>query len=42
MRGDAAVPYGAVIEVMSVLQKAGVRGVGLVTEPPDLRSAAGA
>ena len=39
--GDAAVAYGAVIEVMSVLQKAGVRGVGLVTEPPELGSAGG-
>ena len=41
VRGDAAVAYGAVIEVMSVLQKAGVRGVGLVTEPPELGSAGG-
>lgn len=34
--GDAAVPYGEVVRLMSELQKAGAPGVGLVTEPPQL------
>ncbi len=34
VRGDAAVDYGAVIEAMSLLQKAGAPSVGLLTEPP--------
>lgn len=42
VRGDAAVPYGRVIEVMSVLQNAGVPNVGLITDPVELeRGAAG-
>ncbi len=36
VRGDTAIAYGRVIEVMSVLQQAGARGVGLITEPVDL------
>ncbi len=34
VRGDAAVSYGVVMELMSVLRAAGVEEVGLVTEPP--------
>ena len=33
-RGDAAVPYGAVIEVMDALKTAGIETVGMVTEQP--------
>ena len=32
--GDAAVPYGEVVVLMSELQEAGVPSVGLVTEAP--------
>lgn len=35
VKGDASVPYGRVVEVMALLQKAGVKGVGLVTKPPE-------
>ena len=35
VKGDAGVPYGRVVEVMALLQNAGVKGVGLVTEPPE-------
>jgi biopolymer transport protein TolR len=35
VKGDAGVPYGRVVAVMALLQKAGVKGVGLVTEPPE-------
>jgi biopolymer transport protein TolR len=34
VRGDAAVPYGRVIEVMGILNTAGFTKVGLVTGPP--------
>ena len=34
VRGDRNVPYGRVVEIMSLLQAAGVNNVGLVTEPP--------
>lgn len=34
VRGDALVPYGAVVELMTVLQAAGAPSVGLVTEAP--------
>ena len=34
VRGDAAVPYGVVMELMGALRAAGVADVGLVTEPP--------
>ena len=34
VRGDTEVDYGAVVEVMSLLQKAGAPSVGLLTEPP--------
>ncbi|ATX81938.1 Cell division and transport-associated protein TolR [Mariprofundus ferrinatatus] len=33
IRGDAKTPYGRVAEVMSLLESAGIRKVGLVTEP---------
>ena len=35
--GDAAVPYGEVVELMSELQEAGAPSVGLVTEAPARR-----
>ncbi len=34
VRGDVAVPYGAVMELMGALRTAGVEDVGLVTDPP--------
>ena len=34
VRGDRDVNYGAVVALMAQLQGAGVKGVGLVTEPP--------
>jgi biopolymer transport protein TolR len=33
VKGDRAVDYGRVVELMAVLQGAGVEGVGLITEP---------
>ncbi|MEE4361594.1 MAG: protein TolR [Pseudomonadales bacterium] len=36
VRADTTIAYGRVIEVMSVLQQAGARGVGLVTDPVEL------
>ena len=36
VRADQKLQYGSVVEVMTVLQKAGAKSVGLVTEPPDL------
>ena len=35
VRGDAQVPYGRVVNLMTLLQSAGVDSVGLMTEPPD-------
>ena len=35
VKGDTNVPYGRVVELMSILQNAGVEGVGLITEPPN-------
>jgi biopolymer transport protein TolR len=35
--GDAAVPYGEVVALMSELQEAGALSVGLVTEAPARR-----
>jgi len=35
--GDKEVAYGSVIEIMSLLKKAGVEDVGLATEPPGSR-----
>lgn len=34
VKGDTNVPYGRVVELMSLLQTAGVEGVGLITDPP--------
>jgi biopolymer transport protein TolR len=34
IRGDADVTYGKVVTAMALLQKAGVKSVGLLTEPP--------
>ena len=34
VEGDQSLPYGAVIDVMNVLQTAGAKQVGLITEPP--------
>lgn len=34
VRGDAGVPYGRVVEVMALMQAAGVKNVGLLTDPP--------
>ena len=34
VRGDAGVAYGRVVEVMALLQSAGVKNVGLMTDPP--------
>ena len=34
VRGDNGVNYGRVVEVMALLQQAGVPGVGLITDPP--------
>ncbi len=33
IRGDAKTPYGKIAEVMSLLEVAGIKQVGLVTEP---------
>ena len=33
LKGDEALPYGKVIEVLNVLQQGGIEQVGLVTEP---------
>ena len=34
VKGDRAVPYGKVVQLMALLQQAGVPNVGLVTETP--------
>jgi len=34
IRGDRSVNYGVVVELMTVLQQAGVPNVGLISEPP--------
>jgi biopolymer transport protein TolR len=35
VKGDSNVAYGIVVQLMALLQSAGVEGVGLVTEPPE-------
>ena len=35
VKGDTNVPYGRVVELMALLQGAGVNGVGLITEPSE-------
>lgn len=37
VRGDRAVDYGRVVNVMAILQAAGAPSVGLITEPPENR-----
>ena len=37
VRADQKLQYGSVVEIMTVLQKAGAKSVGLITEPPDLQ-----
>ena len=37
VRGDHAADYGSVVAAMVLLQQAGIRGVGLVTESPEAR-----
>ena len=34
VRGDKSVEYGSVVSLMSALQGAGAKGVGLITEDP--------
>ncbi len=36
VKADHSLDYGMVVRVMTVLQKAGAKSVGLITEPPDL------
>lgn len=33
--GDNQVPYGQVVQVMTLLQQAGVPSVGMITDPPE-------
>ncbi|WP_417594519.1 protein TolR [Oceanospirillum sp.] len=35
VRGDKNVEYGAVVQLMSVLQQAGARNIGLLSQPPE-------
>jgi biopolymer transport protein TolR len=35
IKGDTDVPYGRVVLAMSLLQRAGVPNVGMLTEPPE-------
>ena len=35
IKGDTNVPYGRIVAIMSLLQRAGVEGIGMVTMPPD-------
>ena len=35
VRGDASVPYGRVVEVMALMQGAGLDSVGLLTRSPE-------
>lgn len=35
VRGDKSVSYGAVVQLMSVLQQAGARNIGLLSQPPE-------
>jgi biopolymer transport protein TolR len=34
LMADRALPYGVVVEVMATVQRAGITGVGMVTNPP--------
>ena len=35
VKGDVDVNYGRVVQAMALLQGAGVKGIGLITEPPE-------
>ena len=35
VKGDAGVNYGRVVQAMALLQGTGVKGIGLITEPPE-------
>ena len=35
VKGDTGVNYGRVVQAMALLQGAGVKGIGLITEPPE-------
>lgn len=35
VKGDTDVNYGRVVQAMALLQGAGVKGIGLITEPPE-------
>jgi biopolymer transport protein TolR len=35
VEGDRAVDYGRVVQIMALLQQAGVASVGLITQPPE-------
>ena len=37
VRADQKLAYGEVVKVMTVLQEAGARSVGLITDPPNLQ-----
>jgi biopolymer transport protein TolR len=37
LRADRGVPYGDVVRVLAIIRATGVRDVGLVTEPEDVR-----
>jgi biopolymer transport protein TolR len=39
LRADASVPYGRVVEVMGVAQKAGLSRIGFVTDAPAVSTA---
>jgi len=41
VRGDKSTNYGKVIEAMALLQKAGAKSVGLITEPSQLEKVNG-
>jgi biopolymer transport protein TolR len=34
LMADRALPYGVVVEVMATVQRAGITGVGMITNPP--------
>ena len=34
VRGDTDLPYGTIVNVMTILQQAGAESVGLLTDPP--------
>ena len=39
VKADEKLDYGDVVRVMTVLQKAGAKSVGLITDPPDMTDA---